>query len=80
MDMTSDFGKMSLGGNGKLNGDNYHSWKFNAKMFLMGKDLWGVVDGTEKLKLDASANEKKQFNKLDNQALSFISLSVETNV
>ena len=80
MDVTSDFVKMSLGGNGKLNGDNYHSWKFNAKMFLMGKDLWGYVDGTEKLKLDASENEKKQFHKLDNQALSFICLSVETNV
>ena len=31
----------------KLNGDNFHSWKFNMKMFLIGKDLWDIVSGDE---------------------------------
>ena len=34
----------------KLNGGNYHHWKFQMKMCLIGKDLWEIVTivtGTE---------------------------------
>jgi len=29
----------------KLTGDNYHHWKFQMKMCLIGKDLWEIVTG-----------------------------------
>jgi len=29
----------------KLSGENYHSWKFQMKMYLIGKDLWDIVTG-----------------------------------
>ena len=77
MDLSSEFSKMGLG---KLNGDNYHSWKFNVKMLLIGKDLWEVVDGTEVLGEDAGDAEKKLFKKRDNQALSIVCLSVQPNL
>ena len=31
----------------KLTAENYHSWKFNMKMYLIGKDLWEIVTGDE---------------------------------
>ena len=30
----------------KLDGSNYASWKFNMKLVLMEKDLYGFIDGT----------------------------------
>ena len=76
MDLTTAFGKVSLG-LGKLDGDNYHSWKFNMRMYLIGKDVWDYVDGTEKLPDEPSEEEKKKFRKNDNQALSAICLNVK---
>ena len=26
----------------KLNGDNYHNWKFQIKMHLMARDVWEI--------------------------------------
>ena len=65
---------------GKLNGDNYHSWKFNIKMYLIGKDLWEIVDGTEVVGENASEEEIKKFKKRENLALSLMCLSVTTNL
>ena len=31
----------------KLNGKNYTSWKYNAKLVLMERGLWGIANGTE---------------------------------
>eukprot|EP00795_Rhopilema_esculentum_P001613 gene1613-16072_t len=28
-----------------LTGENYHNWKFQMKMYLIGKDLWEIVTG-----------------------------------
>ena len=64
----------------KLNGDNYHSWKFNMELLLQGKDLWDYVDGTEKLDSEATDAEKKKWKKGDNQARSNICLSVQENI
>ena len=64
----------------KLNGDNFHSWKFNMKMFLIGKDLWDIVSGDEILGEEATPKERDQFRKRDNKALSTISLSVATDI
>ena len=62
----------------KLIVENYHSWKFNIKMSLIGKDLWEIVQGTETLAEDASAEEKRKFKKGENLALASVCLSVTT--
>ena len=31
----------------KLDGTNYLTWKFNVKLMLMQKELWGIVEVTE---------------------------------
>ena len=58
----------------KLTADNYHTWKFNMKMFLIGKDLWDIVNGSEIL------DEKRKFKKRDNMALASVCLSVSSNL
>ena len=30
-----------------LSGKNYQSWKYNIKLVLMERGLWGFVEGTE---------------------------------
>ena len=30
----------------KMTAENYHAWKFNMKMYLIGTDLWEIVSGT----------------------------------
>ena len=64
----------------KLTADNYHTWKFNMKMFLIGKDLWDIVNGSEILYEDATAEEKRKFKKRDNMALASVCLSVSSNL
>ena len=58
MDLAEDFGNMSLR---KLDGDNYHNWKFNMRMYLMGKDIWDVVDGTDSIADDANDDERRRY-------------------
>ena len=62
----------------KLTNDNYHHWKFNMRMFLMGKDLWEITDGTEVLPDGAGEEKRRKFKKRENQAMSFICLGVST--
>ena len=55
----------------KLNAENYHSWKFNVKMYLIGKDLWEIVDGKEVVGVNADEEEeeiqeKRKFKKRGN--------------
>ena len=64
----------------KLNADIYHSWKFNMKMYLIGKDLWEIVTGNEVMDKDLSDAEKRKFKKRENQALAAICLAVSTNL
>ena len=64
----------------KLTAENYHNWKFQMKMYLIGKDLWEIVTGTEVLDEDASAEEQRKFKKRENQALACVCLSVATNL
>ena len=44
-----------------LTADNYHSWKFNMKMLLIGKDLWDIANGTETLDKNANEGERRKF-------------------
>ena len=64
----------------KLGRENYHAWKFNAKMVLIGKDLWDLVTGDEVLPEGASEATKKAFKKKDNRALSTICLSINEDL
>ena len=48
----------------KLTADNYHNWKFNMKMYLVGKDLWDIVQGEETLGENAEEEERRKFRKL----------------
>ena len=64
----------------KLTGDNYHSWKFQMKMCLIGKDLWEIVTGTDQLAEGATDAEQRKFRKKENFALASVCLSVATNL
>lgn len=65
----------------KLNGTNYQTWKFNVKLMLMQKELWGIVDGTDVIG-DNSETEvlKKKFYARSDKAYSIIALSIETSL
>ena len=64
----------------KLNGSNYISWKFNMKLLLMEKDLYGFIDGTEKppevSEEDKKEKEMKLYTTRSQKAYSTIALAV----
>eukprot|EP00794_Sanderia_malayensis_P016556 gene16556-biopygen13988 len=62
----------------RLTGDNYHTWKFQMKMQLIGKNLWEIVTGDEVLGAQATALEQQKHKRRENQALASICLSVST--
>ena len=64
----------------KLSGDDFHSWKFQMKMYLIGKDLWDIITGDETLNAQASAQEQRKFRKRENMALATVCLSVTTSL
>jgi hypothetical protein len=73
----------SLGGNDryqidKLSSENWHTWKFQMKHILLGKDLWKYVDGSETLAVGADNAAKVLFKNNIQKALTVIVLSVTT--
>ena len=69
----------------KLNGSNYKTWKFNCKLVLMNKDLWGIVVGTDKAPVadedgNVDAKLKREFESRSNQAYSIIALSIQKEI
>ena len=64
----------------KLTGNNYHTWKFQMKMCLIGKDLWGIVTGDETLNPGASNQEQQKFRRRENLALASICLSISSDI
>ena len=55
----------------KLDGNNYWStWKFQMKHLLLARALWGLVDGSEALEGDASAERTAQFRLKSQKAFS----------
>ena len=58
----------------KLNGANWSTWKFQMKHLLLAKELWGMVDGTEKLAEDATAAAQTEFQKRSQEAFSTLVL------
>ncbi|KAK2577711.1 hypothetical protein KPH14_007152 [Odynerus spinipes] len=63
----------------RLNGENYRTWKFAAKMYLIQKDLWPYVTGDAKIKADASLEEKQAHNNKVDKALATIALAIEAD-
>ena len=69
----------------KLNGRNYPSWKYNVKLMLMERGLWGIVNGSEKAPViktedatkDDSIKLKKAWQLRSDKAYSTIALNVE---
>ena len=49
-------------------------------MYLIGRDLWDIVQGIEELKSDATPDERTKFRKREQLALSLICLSVNTDL
>ena len=49
------------------------------KMWLIGSDLWGIVDGSDVLSETANDEDRRKFKKRDNKALSDICLSVSNS-
>ena len=71
----------------KLNGRNYQSWKYNMKLVLMEKGLWGIADGSEvKVEVAADADAKtktaseKDWKLRSDKAYSLIALNVEPDI
>ena len=61
----------------KLNGSNYHAWKFKIQMVLIDKDIWDVIDGSEEEPMaESSVAASGAWNKKDKKALATICLSV----
>ena len=69
----AEFDKWSID---KLDSSNWMTWKFQIKHLLLAKDLWGVVDGTETLQENASAQQRTDFNKKSQKAFSTIVMSI----
>ena len=64
----------------KLTAENYHTWQFSMKMYLIGKELWDIVTSAKTLSDEATADQKKQFKKCENDSLTTISLSISTSL
>ena len=72
----------------QLNGSNYKSWKYNAKLLLMERGLWGIANGSEKAPVikeeDAAKTEnvklKDAWQLRSDKAYSIIALNVEKDI
>lgn len=74
--MTSD--AMRIPNIERLDGDNYHNWKFAVKMVLRHRGCWEVVSGmTKKDGLDKDG--LKEWKKLADDGLTVIGLAVDPN-
>jgi hypothetical protein len=64
-----------------LNGKNYQSWKYNIKLVLMERGLWGFIAGTETLPAETATNAVKNAYRLrSDKAYSLIALSVHKSL
>ena len=64
-----------------LNGKNYQTWKYNIKLVLMERGLFGFINGTEEQPgQDATAQVKSAYQLRSDKAYSLIALSVEKNL
>ena len=66
---------------GRLDGSNYQSWKYNIKLALMERGLWGFTQGLEVAPVvtedDKKEKEIKAFLLRSDKAYSLIALSID---
>ena len=65
-----------------LNGRNYQSWKYNVKLVLMKRGLWGFTQEGQEIPPanDASAALKNAFRLRSDKAYSLIALNVQKDL
>lgn len=63
-----------------LMGTNFPTWKVQCQMALMKDGLWGIVNGTETLPGDATAERTSKFQVRKDRALALIVLSIDTSL
>lgn len=64
----------------KLNGKNYVDWAWQMEAYLVSKDLWDVVDGSEKCPMGSEGSKAvRAFRKKQRLACAEITLHVETS-
>ena len=66
----------------KLNGANYQSWKYNAKLVLMERGLWGFTQEGQEIPPEetATATVRNAFRLRKDKAYSLIALNVEKDL
>ena len=66
----------------KLNGKNYQSWKYNIKLVLMERGLWGFTQPGQEIPPEAGASisVKNAFRRRSDKAYSLIALNVEKDL
>ena len=63
----------------KLDGSNWMTWKFHMRHLLLGKGLYGLVDGSEELAEGANAQARTEHRKRLQKALTSIVMAVGTS-
>ncbi len=63
----------------KLDGTNWMTWKFQMKHLLLAKGLWRLVDGSQTLAADATAQAKAEFEQRQEKAFSTLVLSMNSS-
>jgi len=64
----------------KLDSSNWMTWIFQMKHLLLARGLWGLVDGTEVLQDNLSAQQEADFKKRSQKAFSTIVMSISSSV
>ena len=64
----------------KLTSANYHNWKFDMRMVLIGKDLWDIVSGDDVLDENASEADRTHYRRRDQKAMSNICLAISSEL
>ena len=63
----------------KLDSSNWTTWKFQMKHLLLAKGLWGIVNGTEVLRENPTAQQEAEFTKKSQKAFSTIVMSISSS-
>ena len=63
----------------KLSSNNWLTWKFQMRHLLLGKGLWGFVDGTDVLDNNATNEQKREFKQKSQKAFSTLVLAIDAS-
>ena len=79
---TADMSSFAVSKIEKLGGRNYQSWKYNVKLVLMERGLWGFTQEGQETPpaADASAAVRNTFRLWSDKAYSLIALNIEKDL